>query len=91
MGIPGEMLDPCKRSPWQGGDGTQPVLGSPIPWDGVFPSRGTGAIPCQCCPGIPVVLMEGGWQAAKERQEVCLGRVVTPGELWLVPGCFQTH
>lgn len=33
-------MDPCKRSPWQGGGGTQPVL--------AVPSRGMG---CSTPPG----------------------------------------
>lgn len=73
MGTLGKMLDPSKRSPWQGGDGTQTVLDSPIMWDGVLPSMGTGAIPCQCCPGIPVVLRQGRGLQRRGREHIWEG------------------
>lgn len=64
------------------------MLGSPITWDGVFPSVGTGVIPCRCCPGIPVVPRQGGGLRRRKAGSKC-GKGWHPGGAvacaWLLP------
>lgn len=91
-GTVGEMPHPCKRSPWQGGDGTQPVLGSPVTRDGVgwgVPQRRhRGHSPAR--PALASLWSPGRVRGCEgERQGACLERAVTLGgavaRAWLLP------